>query len=58
MVCEDPDMESMFCLNGGKCMQLKTWYDYDADPDNYWYVKGFSHLGNYRDITMGPVSLK
>jgi len=43
VVCEDPDMESMFCLNGGKCMQLKTWYDYDADPDNYWLTRVYCH---------------
>jgi len=43
VACEDPDMERMFCLNGGKCIQLKAWYDYDADPDNYRLSRIYCH---------------
>jgi len=43
VVCEDPDMEKFFCLNGGTCMQLKTWYNYEADPDNYWLSQIYCH---------------
>jgi len=43
VVCEDPDMETMFCLNGGTCIQTKTWYNYEADPDNYWLTEIYCH---------------
>jgi len=43
--CQDPEMQEKYCLNGGTCYELKTWPDYDTNPDEFTLGWMHCHCG-------------